>query len=207
MILNTASAHLRLIVITALDSGMRRGEILHQIWEHVDFGRRVLSVTRSKTAEGEGREIPLTERLFHLLSGIQRKEGPLFTFREQAVASVKTSWNSMIKRAGLRHLRFHDLRHTFNTRLMEAGVMQEVRKAIMGHTSGGGINAVYTHVELPTKRKAIASLEAWYAEQLELIKKGGEKEVESERKALPAGIVGLLPAGTGSHSAPDRTES
>ena len=205
--LKAAPTHLRLMIVTALDSGMRRGEILHQIWDHVDFGRRVLYVTRSKTPEGEAREIPLTARLFQLLSGIQKKEGPIFTFHSQAVASVKTAWKSMLARAGLRHLRFHDLRHTFNTRLMEAGVMQEVRKAIMGHSSGGGINAVYTHVELPSKRKAIASLEAWYAEQLELIRKGGEPEVESERKALPAGIAGLLPAGTGSHQAPNRTES
>jgi integrase len=205
--LKFAPAHLRLMIITALDSGMRRGEILHQIWEHVDFGRRVLYVTRSKTPEGEAREIPMTGRFFRLLSGIQKKEGTVFTFHSQAMASVKTAWKSMLKRASLRHLRFHDLRHTFNTRLMEAGVMQEVRKAIMGHTSGGGINAVYTHVELPSKRKAIASLEAWYAEQLELIRKGGEPEVESERKVLPAGIVGLLPAGTGSHPAPNRTES
>lgn len=206
-VITAASGYLRQMIITALDSGMRSGEIRHQIWEHVDFGRRVLYVTRSKTPEGEAREIPLTGRLFQLLSGLERRPGPIFTFHGAPIGSVKTAWKSMLHRAGVRHLRFHDLRHTFNTRLMEAGVMQEVRKAIMGHTSGGGINAIYTHVELPAKRKAIASLEAWYAEQLELIRRGGERNENSELNTLPAGIAGLLPAGTGSHSAPDRTES
>jgi integrase len=62
-------------------------------------------------------------------------------------------------------VRFHDLRHTFNTRLLEAGVLQEVRKALMGHTSGQGVHGVYTHIELPLKRQAIAQLEAWLRTQ------------------------------------------
>jgi len=63
-LLEAASPHLRAIVITALDTGMRRSEILNQRWEDVDFPRRLLSVTKSKTPEGEAREIPLTERVF-----------------------------------------------------------------------------------------------------------------------------------------------
>jgi hypothetical protein len=48
---------------------------------------------------------------------------------------------------------------------MEAGVMQEVRKALMGHSSGEEVNSIYTHVELPVKREAIRKLEAWYSTQ------------------------------------------
>jgi len=77
-----------------------------------------------------------------------------------------------VRRAGIRPLRFHDLRHTFNTRLMEAGVMQEVRKALMGHSSGEDVNSIYTHVELPAKREAVRRLEAW----TELQKKGGQTD-------------------------------
>ncbi|HSR49653.1 MAG TPA: hypothetical protein VLV83_02425, partial [Acidobacteriota bacterium] len=57
-VLQAAPEHLRLIIIAALDTGMRRGEILTQRWEHVDLEREVLSVTRSKTPEGQAREIP-----------------------------------------------------------------------------------------------------------------------------------------------------
>jgi hypothetical protein len=48
---------------------------------------------------------------------------------------------------------------------MEAGVMQEVRKALMGHSSGEDVNSIYTHVELPAKREAIRKLEVWVATQ------------------------------------------
>ena len=52
------------MIIAALDTGMRRGEITSQRWEDIDFSRKLLFVTRSKTPEGESREIPLTERLY-----------------------------------------------------------------------------------------------------------------------------------------------
>ena len=52
------------MIVAALDTGMRRGEITSQRWEDIDFPRKLLFVTRSKTPEGESREIPLTERLY-----------------------------------------------------------------------------------------------------------------------------------------------
>jgi integrase len=58
-LLDAAAPHLRQLIIGALDSGMRRGELLNQRAEHVDLARRVLSVTHSKTVGGEAREIPL----------------------------------------------------------------------------------------------------------------------------------------------------
>jgi integrase len=164
-LLGAAAPHLRSVIISALDTGMRRGELLHQLWEHVDFNRRLLSVTQSKTAGGEGREIPLTERVYSLLQTLRQDEGLLFTFKGKPIHAVKTAWKAAIRRAGIRYYRFHDMRHTFNTRLMEAGVMQEVRKALMGHSSGEDVNSIYTHVELPAKREAIRKLEAWVAAQ------------------------------------------
>ena len=167
-LLAVAPNHLSRIVIAALDTGMRRGEILGQSWEHVDLNRQVLSVTRSKTPEGEGREIPLTRRLFQILLDNRQDEGPIFVYRTQPIRSIKTAWASAIRQAGIRHFRFHDLRHSFNTRLLEAGVMQEVRKALMGHSSGEKVHSAYTHVELPIKREAIVRLEKWVATQQQL---------------------------------------
>lgn len=165
-LLRVAPPHLQPIIIAALETGMRRGELTNQLWEHVDFTRRVLFVTRSKTAGGEGREIPLTERVFELLLALRRSEGIVFTYQGRVIRKVKTAWKSALRRAGVRYCRFHDLRHTFNTRLMEAGVMQEIRKALMGHSSGREVNSIYTHVELPAKREAIRKLEAWRATEL-----------------------------------------
>jgi integrase len=164
-LLNAMPDYLRQIAIAALDTGMRRGEILHQRWEDVDLNRRLLFVTRSKTAEGEAREIPLTNRLFDLLREMQQNEGVVFTYKGSPLSWIRKGWLGALKRAGLRHFRFHDTRHTFNTRLMEAGVMQEIRMALMGHSSGQKVHSIYTHVELPVKRDAIARLQQWVLDQ------------------------------------------
>jgi integrase len=181
-LLAVAPIHLKRIIVAALDTGMRRGEILHQSGEHVDMPRRVLSVSRSKTPEGEAREIPLTQRLYELLDENQRKVGLVFTYKDQPISyTIKTSWNSALKNAGLRHFRFHDLRHTHNTRLMEAGVMQEVRMALMGHQNRDKVHATYTHVELPVKRLAIAKLEEWVENQIQNL--GGHNDLSQKERS------------------------
>lgn len=165
LLLAAAPEHLHNMIVAALDTGMRRGEITSQRWEDIDFPRQLLFVTHSKTPEGESREIPLTGRLRELLLARTKDSGIVFEFRGESVRIIKRSWKSALKRAGIRHVRFHDLRHTFNTRLMEAGVLQEIRMALMGHSSGSNIHATYTHIELPAKRKAIGQLEAWVKTQ------------------------------------------
>lgn len=180
LLLEAAPDHLHAMIIAALDTGMRRGEITSQRWEDVDFARQLLFVTRSKTPEGESREIPLTERLLGLLTGQHQPEGLVFLYQGEPVRIIKRSWKTALKNAGVRHVRFHDLRHTFNTRLMEAGVMQEVRMALMGHSPGNKVHSTYTHVELPIKREAIRKLEAWVAMQMQNAKGGTVEEKRIE---------------------------
>jgi len=189
-LLSAAAPHLRSIIVTALDTGMRRGELLNQRWEHVDFNRTLLFVSRSKTAGGEGREIPFTTRVYELLLAERKEEGLLFTYKGKPIRIIKTAWKAAIRRAGIRYRRFHDLRHTFNTRLMEAGVMQEVRKALMGHSSGEDVNSIYTHVELPVKREAIRKLEAWVAtETTQPQSQGGTHERTESSRSGPGKIL------------------
>lgn len=181
LLLEAAKDHLRAMIITALDTGMRRGEITSQRWEDIDFSRRLLYVTRSKTPEGEAREIPLTERLLELLLQNRKAEGVIIGFRGQPVRIVKRTWKTALKNAGIRHVRFHDLRHTFNTRLMEAGVLQEIRMALMGHSAGSKVHATYTHIELPAKREAIRKLEAWVNQQLQQTKEKDSASTQTDR--------------------------
>jgi integrase len=183
LLLGAAKDHLYTMIVIALDTGMRRGEITSERWEDIDFPRRLLFVTRSKTPEGESREIPLTGRLFEILSANRKPEGLIVGFRGKPVRIVKRTWKTALKNASIRHVRFHDLRHTFNTRLMEAGVLQEVRMALMGHSTGGRVHATYTHIELPVKREAITKLEAWKINQQALLKQQ-EKVKEETTDAL-----------------------
>jgi integrase len=164
-LLAACSDHLQPIVITALDTGMRRGELLNQRFEDVDFDRKVISVSHSKTAEGEHRLVPMTSRVLKLLVGLRKPSGVIFTFEGQPIRRIKTGWAGALRRASLPHYRFHDLRHTFNSRLGDLGIIADVRKELMGHSRGGDVQSIYTHIELPTLRDAIHRLETWHAEK------------------------------------------
>jgi len=186
-LLNAAATHLRRMILVALYTGLRRGEILHQLWEHVDFDLGVLYVSRSKTAGGEGREVPLGTVARQVLWPIRKEKGHVFEFHGAPIGSYKTAWLRAVRDSLPYHLRFHDLRHTANSRMMEAGVIQDVRKAILGHSSGREINARYTHVELPAKREAIRKLELWVEEQRNTLRaqrdeKGGNNGCTETRR-------------------------
>jgi integrase len=174
LLLAASPKHLQRIILCALQTGMRRGEIFSQQWEDIDFDNRILHVSRSKTPEGEAREIPLTNRLYELLKAHRLNRGPVFTYERDALKDIKTTWASSLKRSGIRHFRFHDLRHTANTRMMLAGVLQEVRREIIGHSSqrSRDVNDRYTQIELPEKREAIRKLEVWLDAQTLLLLTG-----------------------------------
>jgi integrase len=190
MLLAHARNHLRTMIIAALDTGMRRGEITSQRWEDIDFSRKLVSVTRSKTPEGESREIPLTERLYKLLLENRRDRGLIVDYKGQPIRTVKRTWATALRNAKLRPVRFHDLRHTFNTRLMEAGVLQEIRMALMGHSAGSKVHAIYTHIELPAKRIAIRKLEQWVQDQQQQPHEKNDAITETERSESGSGQTG-----------------
>ena len=194
-LLASCAKHFRPIVMTALDTGLRRGELLQQLWQDVDFDRRILSVTRSKTPQGESREIPLTDRVYRFLKERRQPEGAIFTFNDKPIHLVKTAWRKALERSGVRWLRFHDLRHSFNTRLLEAGVIQDVRKALMGHASND-VHGAYSHVELPIKRDAIRKLEAWVEAEYQKLKQApaGSGTDTGQPAATPPTTPAPLPA-------------
>ena len=182
-----SSEHLQRIILCALHTGMRRGEILHQLFEDIDFDNRILHVSHSKTPEGEMREIPLTSRLYEMLQANRRGRGPVFTFEGDPLKNIKTTWGASLRRSGIRHFRFHDLRHTANTRMMLAGVLQEVRREILGHASqrSRDVNDRYTQIELPEKREAILKLEAWLERQSQLLPKEEVKPLPPQCSTKP----------------------
>jgi len=190
MLLAHAKNHIRTMIIAALDTGMRRGEITSQRWEDIDFSRKLVSVTRSKTPEGESREIPLTERLYKLLLENRKDRGLIVDYKGQPIRTVKRTWATALRNAKLRPVRFHDLRHTFNTRLMEAGVLQEIRMALMGHSAGSKVHAIYTHIELPAKRIAIRKLEQWVQDQQQQPQEKNDGITETERSESGSGQTG-----------------
>jgi integrase len=115
------------------------------------------------------REIPLTGRVYDLLKTPREEPGLIFTYDGLPIRTVKTAWKAALRRAELPPTRFHDLRHTFASRLVEVGVVEATRKALMGHASGGDVHSIYTHVELPLLRDAIHRLDLWHTSQIQAL--------------------------------------
>src|ERR1019366_3932858 len=107
------------------------------------------------------------DRMRCMLAVSQKPSGLVLTFKDRPISRIKTAWKAALRRSEIRPLRFHDLRHCFATRLLELGVIADVRKALMGHSLGDDPHALYSHVELPTKRKAIEALNKWIWGQME----------------------------------------
>jgi hypothetical protein len=109
-----------------------------------------------------------------MLAGMRQASGVIFTYEGQPLRRIKTGWAGALRRAGISRYRFHDLRHSFNSRLAGIGVIADIRKELMGHSRGGDVHSIYTHVELPTLRDAISRLDAWHAEKVRALQSAGE---------------------------------
>jgi integrase len=119
--------HLRPSVILALNTGMRKGEILGLRWEQVDFTDRVITVYNGKTAQSD-RTLPMNDVVFALMLNLRQERASEFVFpfsqkKDEHIRDLKTSFKRAVRLAEIPHLRFHDLRHTFATRLVRAGVV------------------------------------------------------------------------------------
>jgi excisionase family DNA binding protein len=156
-LMETCSEHLRPIVIMALNSGMRRGEILKLKWAAVDFDKRIVRVEETKS--GEPRKVDMNRTAFELLTR-QRILNPagecVWTNPDtgKAYVEVGKAFRAACRRAGIKGLRFHDLRHTFASRLIEAGADIITVRDLLGHSSVK-LTERYTHSSGEQKRRAV----------------------------------------------------
>ncbi len=105
--------HLKPIVTVGLHTGMRKGEILGLKWEQVDLDHGFVLLDTTKN--GERKEIPIDGTLRELFSSMSRSIESLYVFTDKdgnPYKSVKRSFGTALKRAGIHDFRFHDLRHT-----------------------------------------------------------------------------------------------
>ncbi|MFQ5956945.1 MAG: tyrosine-type recombinase/integrase [Candidatus Brocadiales bacterium] len=151
--------HLRPIVIVAVHTGMRLGEILNLKWEQVDLkhGFILLDVTKS----GGRREIPINATLRATLDTLPRGPESLYLFANKdgnPYQRVKRSFVTACKRAGIRDFTFHDLRHTFASQMVMAGVDIRTVQELLGHKTLT-MTVRYSHLAPSHKVRAISILE------------------------------------------------
>ena len=158
-LIEACDKHLQPIVITALHTGMRKGEILNLKWDNVDLKHGFILLDRTKN--GERREIPISETVKNVLQGIVRRLDVLYVFYEASTGSpyrnVQRSFNSALKRAKIRDFRFHDLRHTFASHLVMAGVDLTTIRELLGHKTLT-MTLRYAHLAPSHKVKAMEML-------------------------------------------------
>ena len=119
------------IVVLALESAMRRGELLALRWEHIDLYSRTALLPDTKN--GEPRTVPLSSVAIEILTKLPRAiNGVVFPVQS---FTVDAAFKRAIKRAGLQDLRFHDLRHTAITRMAEKLPNVIELAAVSGHKS------------------------------------------------------------------------
>ncbi len=154
-------------------TGLRSGEALGLRWRQVNLFDRIVTVGRAKTSSGSGRVIPINDDLAKLLGshrawfverfGEPQPEHCVFPFGSpqptdphRPVTDISSGWDLVRSLSGV-SCRLHDLRHTFCTRLAEAGVPESTMLALMGHMSRAMLER-YSHIRMSAKRDALASI-------------------------------------------------
>ncbi len=153
-------SHVLPLVRLALLTGMRRGELLRMRWDtHVNFERGEVYATNTKT--GRDRDIPMSDQCRRLLIEMRAAAIGDFLFMHNGKPLGKPSkaFKAACAEAGITNLCFHDLRHTFATRLGDAGASMADIAALLGH-SQISMSARYTHATEQGKRRAVAALDA-----------------------------------------------
>lgn len=127
-------AHLKPIIICALDTGMRKGEILSLRWRDIDFPHRQINIQAFNTKTMRQRSVRMTVRLTKELFRLAESRKDLSSRVFGPTDSIKRSWTSACRIAGISGVRFHDLRHTCATRLVQGGMELSQVSHILGHT-------------------------------------------------------------------------
>lgn len=133
--------HLRPIVLTALNTGLRRGELFNLRWRDVDTAGKWLTVRGDSAKSGQTRVVPLNDEALATLCS-WRQQSPkvddsslVFPGDEGArLTRIDRSWRSLTTRAKLKDFRFHDLRHHFASKMVQAGTDLYTVKELLGHS-------------------------------------------------------------------------
>lgn len=167
----------------ALRTGMRQGELLGMLWSDWDSAKRTIHVrhtvvrlhgrslpSETPKTKASRRDIPVSEDIARALDAHRKKQLATEGRTEQGLVftaplgspligtDVTLHFQRRCREAGLGHRTFHELRHTFATRLLERGVRIDVVQKLLGHSSITTTIAVYGHVTEDAKRSAIEAL-------------------------------------------------
>jgi integrase len=158
-LLDASSDEFRPVVFTAVNTGMREGELLALKWANVDLTKGVIRVTQTKS--GKDRWIPINDHLREVLAGLKGASSSEYVFASKRtgtrVKKIESAWKGALRRSGIAPCRFHDLRHAFASHLVASGADLVTVKELLGHQDIR-MTMIYAHTAPQYKREAVARL-------------------------------------------------
>ena len=155
ILLSHCCQHLKPIAILALNTGMRKGEILCRKWHDIDFNRDIINLYNTKN--GETRRIPLNAIAKSTLIAVPKHHDSPYVFcnkKGEPYGDIKKSFLTAVKKSGIIDFHFHDLRHTFASHLVMAGVDLNTVRELLGHKSLE-MTLRYAHLSPDHKKRAV----------------------------------------------------
>jgi integrase len=175
-LLENAPRHLQAVLVMAFHTGLRRGEILGLKWSHIDREKGSIRLPAEMTKERRAKIVPVNRYVKAMLDSLPRAlhHEHVFTYAGRPMSAwFGSSLPTACKEAGITYgmrkpggFRFHDLRATFKTNLLRAGVDKAIRDTLVGHTLKG-MDAFYLKPTEEDLRAAIDRFTAWYDAQTE----------------------------------------
>ncbi|MEH6530754.1 MAG: site-specific integrase [Photobacterium frigidiphilum] len=151
------SDYLEPLVLIAMNTGLRRGELLNLAWADISFSGRYLTVRASNAKSKAGRIVPLNKEAFSTLeSWRQQNLDSLYIYEGktgQPLTDVKKPWALVLEAAFIIDFKFHDLRHHFASQLVMAGVDLNTVRELLGHAD---LNMTLRYAHLAPEHKAAA---------------------------------------------------
>jgi integrase len=149
--------YLEPIVLLAMNTGMRKGEILSLDWQNVDLIHKNLTIMSENAKSGKTRHIPLNTEAFETLKKWKGDPSAVgFVFKGQdgkPLLEIRKSWATVLDIAKIENFRFHDLRHHFASRLVMASVDLNTVRELLGHSD---LTMTLRYAHLAPEHKAAA---------------------------------------------------
>jgi len=146
------------MVLLALNTGLRRGELLALRWADVDLTAKLLTVTGTNAKSGNTRHIPLNAEAVTVLETwrtLRKDDGLLFGRRDgRRMKRTSRGWARVKEDAGITNFRFHDLRHHFASRMVQSGVDLNTVRELLGHADIETV-MIYAHLAPDNLARAV----------------------------------------------------
>lgn len=154
-LLDACSEHLKPVVIVALNTGMRRAEILGLKWKDIDIKRKLIYLLDTKN--GEKREVPMNHLVINTLVAVAKHPNSPYIFCNnigEPYYNLRKSFFTALQKCGINNFHFHDLRHTFASHLIMSGIDLKTVQELLGHKSIE-MTLRYSHLSPSHKQRAV----------------------------------------------------